>query len=192
MWGNYDENGLQSPPDALIPLLMQSSGAMLCVGWSLFVSYLPAVVEEAEAAAPRLVEALPRRRSRLPHPHPLTAAPSPKVSVDFVPPYSDLLPGGAASAGLVLASDGNYYGAERHPGQNVCRPQFPGVDCGVIVRVSPSGAKTILHQFGLSAGDGFDPGQVVLGDDGAFYGTTKNGGAFGTGGTIFRMTLGGN
>ena len=121
-----------------------------------------------------------------------TAAPSPKVSVDFVPPYSDLLPGGAASAGLVLASDGNYYGAERHPGQNVCRPQFPGVDCGVIVRVSPSGAKTILHQFGLSAGDGFDPGQVVLGDDGAFYGTTKNGGAFGTGGTIFRMTLGGN
>ncbi|WP_172449855.1 choice-of-anchor tandem repeat GloVer-containing protein [Porphyrobacter sp. HT-58-2] len=113
--------------------------------------------------------------------------------MEIVPPFAALLPGGAATAGLVLASDGNYYGAERLPGQNPCRPEiFPGRDCGVIVRVSPTGDKTILHRFGLTAGDEFDPGPLVLGDDGAFYGATNNGGAFGGGGTIFRITQSGS
>jgi uncharacterized repeat protein (TIGR03803 family) len=101
-----------------------------------------------------------------------------------------LLPDGAASTELVLAADGNYYGAERRPGQNPCRTEFPGRDCGVIIRVTPSGEKTILHRFGSIAEDGFDPNRVLLGDDGAIYGTTSNGGAFGGGGIVFRITLG--
>lgn len=56
---------------------------------------------------------------------------------------------------------------------------------GDVFRMSPSGGyATILHDFGA---DSRNPGGLILGRNGRFYGTTSNGGTNGYG-TIFEMT----
>lgn len=118
-----------------------------------------------------------------------TPSPSPSVSVTYLQSYSAILPGGAKAAGLIQATDGNYYGTEAS-GPNSCRPQLP-IPCGSIIKVTPSGVKSVFYAFGTSSTDGYSPGAIIQGRDGALYGLTGNGGAFGGGGTLFRITLGG-
>lgn len=85
-------------------------------------------------------------------------------------------------SGLVRAADGSFYGTATLGGpinQN---------SNGVVYRITPAGAVTVLHAF--SPADGFSPGEIMMASDGNLYGTTLNGGADG-GGTIYRLTTGG-
>jgi uncharacterized repeat protein (TIGR03803 family) len=82
-------------------------------------------------------------------------------------------------AGLILGSDGNFYGTTYSGAYD---------QNGTVFRITPSGALTTLVAF-----DGFDDGAhpesaLVQGVDGALYGTTTSGGPDGQG-TIFRVSF---
>jgi uncharacterized repeat protein (TIGR03803 family)/YD repeat-containing protein len=79
-------------------------------------------------------------------------------------------------AGLLQASDGNFYGTNYRGGTT---------DQGNIFRVAPDGTLTVLHSF--NGTDGLKPNELIQAQDGNFYGTTKEGGTYGNG-TIFRVT----
>lgn len=99
--------------------------------------------------------------------------------------------GGQPNGPLLQASDGNLYGTTRSGGANTCRPAEP-IRCGAIFKVTPAGVETVLYSFGTSASDGYSPsGPLIQGQDGALYGVTDNGGVYGAGGTVFRITLDG-
>ena len=97
-------------------------------------------------------------------------------------------------AGLVQATDGNFYGTTEGGGTNYnCEP-----GCGTVFTITSSGAFTTLYDF--SGPDGFSPyAGLVLGSDGNFYGVTQSGGSsswcnsYGVSGcgTVFTMTPGG-
>lgn len=119
-----------------------------------------------------------------------TATPVPVVTLSYLHSYGALLPNGAAAAGLVKAGDGNFYGVLPSGGPNMCRPALP-ISCGAIIKVTPAGDQTIFYAFGSVANDGYSPGALILGNDGALYGLTGNGGTYGGGGTFFKITLAG-
>lgn len=88
---------------------------------------------------------------------------------------------------LVQATDGNFYGITSSGGN--------GNFDGVVFRISPSGAFSIVYKFcsegGPSCTDGNYPfGGLIQGTDGDLYGTTSSGGANGAG-TVFKLTLDG-
>jgi len=91
--------------------------------------------------------------------------------------------GSKPEAGLVLGSDGNFYGTTSVGGN-------PSCGCGTVFKVTPSGTLTTLHSF--DGTDGAYPYTgLVQGADGNFYGTTS-GYLCGTScGTIFKITQGG-
>ncbi len=86
--------------------------------------------------------------------------------------------------GIILASDGNFYGVTGAGGK---------FKQGTLFRVSPTGEFTLLYTFCSQANcaDGsyviFPPIQAT---DGNFYGTTFNGGTF-NGGVIYELTASG-
>ncbi|HKT87402.1 MAG TPA: choice-of-anchor tandem repeat GloVer-containing protein [Candidatus Sulfotelmatobacter sp.] len=95
-------------------------------------------------------------------------------------------------AGLVQASDGNFYGTTGYGGESgKCK-----YGCGTIFRLTPSGKLTVLHSFRGFPTDGSDPqGTLIQATDGNFYGTTILGGAFsvqgcqvGGCGMVFKIT----
>jgi uncharacterized repeat protein (TIGR03803 family) len=94
---------------------------------------------------------------------------------------------GAYPNGLVRGTDGNFYGttAEGGANTNACN----GLGCGTVFKTMPSGALTTLHSF-----DGTDGAQPLAGlaqdTNGAFYGTTSNGGSNRDYGTVFRLSVG--
>jgi uncharacterized repeat protein (TIGR03803 family) len=90
--------------------------------------------------------------------------------------------------GLVLASDGSFYGTTEGNGY--------GTGGGTIFKITPSGDLTTLYTFcsaGPPCADGLYPkAGLVQGTDGNFYGTTYQGGGgdgcgFGCG-TVFKIT----
>ena len=92
---------------------------------------------------------------------------------------------GVSPNGLILGSDGNFYGTTLYGGT------FRGCTykCGTIFGFAPSsGAETILHDFGSFSGDGKTPfaGSLILGSDGNLYGTTFYGGTDNDG-TFFKV-----
>lgn len=93
-------------------------------------------------------------------------------------------PGGAdgayPSAALVQGADGNFYGATGNGGA--------GSD-GTVFLITPAGALTTLHSFTQTGADGGIPeGGPVLGDNGAFFGTTSAGGS-NNAGTVYRFSV---
>jgi len=97
------------------------------------------------------------------------------------------------SGGVVLATDGNFYGVTGGGGSNNCTDD----GCGIIYKITPSGTRTTIYSFcsqNNNCPDGYNPGGLILASDGNFYGTTGHGGASGNGcggygcGTIFKMT----
>jgi uncharacterized repeat protein (TIGR03803 family) len=96
---------------------------------------------------------------------------------------------GVSPQGLMLASDGNFYGTTHTGGT---------ANLGTLFRMTPSGIVSILHSFqGAAASDGANPqAGLVEASDGNFYGTTQSGGTpssetqdFPAGqGTIFKIT----
>jgi uncharacterized repeat protein (TIGR03803 family) len=88
-------------------------------------------------------------------------------------------------AGLVLATDGNFYGTTGGGGNRACSL---GGGCGTIFKITPQGALTTLHSFDDT--DGASPsGNLLQATDGKFYGTTFSGGTSGDG-TIFSLSRG--
>jgi uncharacterized repeat protein (TIGR03803 family) len=87
------------------------------------------------------------------------------------------------SAGLVLASNGNFYGTTVYGGDH---------DNGSVFEISPAGTVTTLHSFNIE--DGTNPSSpLVEASDGNFYGTTVGGGSgpecgISRCGTIFKIT----
>ena len=83
-------------------------------------------------------------------------------------------------AGLVLGSDGSFYGTTQVGGTN-------GGE-GTVFKISANGVYTTLYSFS-GGSDGSNPqAALVQGRDGSFYGTTANGGLSGAG-TVFRLTV---
>ena len=95
---------------------------------------------------------------------------------------------GATPVGaLCQGGDGSFYGATRYGGSN---------GAGTIFRLTPAGAFTGLYSFskagaGSVATNGAVPNALVLGSDGAFYGTTQQGG-LANAGTFFKFTVAGS
>jgi len=92
---------------------------------------------------------------------------------------------------LVQGRDGNLYGTQID--------EDIATDHGTVFKVTPSGTLTVLHTFcpHANCSDGANPGPIILGTDGNFYGVTDGGGDT-TGscgssgcGTLFKLTTGG-
>src|SRR5579863_4850914 len=90
---------------------------------------------------------------------------------------SNCTDGSTPYAGLVLATDGNFYGTTFSGGTK-------GI--GTVYKITPAGKLTTLHSFDFS--DGFNPyAGVIQATDGNFYGTTATGGAHLVG-NVYKMT----
>jgi uncharacterized repeat protein (TIGR03803 family) len=93
---------------------------------------------------------------------------------------------GSNPNGIILASDGNFYGTTVYGGDAANQP-------GTIFKISPAGTYTLLHSFCSEpqCNDGEKPFfPPVEGDDGNFYGAASTGGTLG-GGVIYRVTSSG-
>ncbi|MGA2903704.1 MAG: choice-of-anchor tandem repeat GloVer-containing protein [Candidatus Korobacteraceae bacterium] len=85
---------------------------------------------------------------------------------------------GAGPGGLVLGTDGNFYGTTGGGGT-----YSEGTFFKMTVGHTPGGVTTLYSFQGCSGGCG--AGDLVLGSDGNFYGTTYYSGSYGT---LFRIT----
>jgi uncharacterized repeat protein (TIGR03803 family) len=86
--------------------------------------------------------------------------------------------------GLILGSDGNFYGQTDLGGAS----QYGAF--GTVYKMTPSGKVTTLHSFEQTDGD--NPiSNLVQGTDGDFYGTASYGGKYPNYGTIFKITSSG-
>lgn len=89
-------------------------------------------------------------------------------------------------AGLVLGTDGNFYGTTAGGGAG---------NAGTVFKLTPAGKETILHSFNTT--DGKTPlGSLIQANNGKFYGTTQLGGNLSQCsnmgcGTIFQITASG-
>ena len=85
--------------------------------------------------------------------------------------------GSAPFAGLLLGSDGNFYGTTESGGAN---------GEGSVFKITPRGRLTTLHSFNIQ--DGSNPyAALIQATDGNFYGTTQSGGTYLLG-TVFKIT----
>jgi uncharacterized repeat protein (TIGR03803 family) len=92
---------------------------------------------------------------------------------------TNCLDGSAPEAGLVQATDGNFYGTTVSGGN---------MDAGTIFQITPDGALTTLYSFCSQpyCADGWGPvGGMIQATDGNFYGTTAS-----NGGTVFSLSVG--
>lgn len=81
----------------------------------------------------------------------------------------------------VIAVNGTLYGTTLQGGQNK--------DCGTVFSITPSGSERVLHNFGVTSGDGCQPTAALIVVRGTLYGTTAYGGANNKAGTIFSIAL---
>ena len=98
--------------------------------------------------------------------------------------------GGEPTAGLTLATDGNFYGTTYAGGYVKNAQQNCNFVCGTVFQITPQGQLTTLHRF-----DGADGnellGGLLQGTDGRLYGTTYFGGTVCVYcGTVFRISMG--
>lgn len=94
---------------------------------------------------------------------------------------TNCIDGANPNAGLVQATDGNFYGTTSGGG---------AYGSGTVFKITPAGTLTTLHSFCSEVGctDGANPGsELVQATDGNFYGTANGGGAGGNG-TLFEIT----
>jgi uncharacterized repeat protein (TIGR03803 family) len=94
---------------------------------------------------------------------------------------------GRSPGSFVQATNGYLYGVTATGGSSL------GQGPGTVFKMSPAGVLTTLYSFctQLSCLDGDLPVGLLQATDGNLYGITASGGANGTGGTFFKMTLAG-
>jgi uncharacterized repeat protein (TIGR03803 family) len=92
------------------------------------------------------------------------------------------LDGSVPTSGLILSASGDLWGTTWSGG---------AYGQGTIFKITPTGTLTTLYSFCSQRGcaDGGEPGGLVQGTNGLFYGTTYSGGANGYG-TVFRFSAG--
>jgi uncharacterized repeat protein (TIGR03803 family) len=88
---------------------------------------------------------------------------------------------------LVFDAEGNLYGTTSFGGSNTCNQ-----GCGTVFKLTPASKgrwkETVLYAF-TDSPDGASPAAGVIFDGaGNLYGTTRNGGDAGEGGTVFTLT----
>jgi uncharacterized repeat protein (TIGR03803 family) len=91
-------------------------------------------------------------------------------------------------AGLVEATDGNFYGTTHYGGDVTCNPPQ---GCGTVFKITPAGILTTLRTFEGTGDDGDLPqASLIQGTNGSLYGTTYSGGNGNIQccGTAFRIT----
>jgi len=95
--------------------------------------------------------------------------------------------GATPLGGLVLATDGNFYGTTEIGGTD---------NQGTVFRMTPAGKLTTLHSFDVTDGS-LVTGGLLQATNGSFYGITQNGGAGNVGcqlpqgcGTVFSVSVG--
>ena len=96
----------------------------------------------------------------------------------------DITDGANPQAGLIQASNGDFYGTTLYGGAN---------GEGTVFRITPSGTLKTLYAFCAQTNctDGSVPqAGLIQGANGILYGTTSSGGAYGYG-TIFKITTSG-
>ena len=101
--------------------------------------------------------------------------------VDFGGNVSGVQP----TAGLIQASDGNFYGTTSSGGTN---------GAGTVFKMTPTGSFTTVANFSANGPPSAEVQPIaglIQGGDGNFYGTTYVGGANGFG-TVYRLTPGGS
>jgi uncharacterized repeat protein (TIGR03803 family) len=93
--------------------------------------------------------------------------------------------GADPEAGLVQATDGNFYGTTAAGGT---------ASSGTVFRMNGAGSFALLHSF-VETFPGLDGtiarANLIQAIDGNFYGTTSSGGQFGNNGTVFKMDTSG-
>jgi uncharacterized repeat protein (TIGR03803 family) len=95
--------------------------------------------------------------------------------------FFDSTDGGYPYAGLLQATNGNFYGTAEDGGAN---------GYGVVFQITPTGTLTTLHSFNSTDGAG-PQGTLVQATDGNLYGTTRfgaNSACSGGCGTVFKIT----
>ena len=85
--------------------------------------------------------------------------------------------GGYPPAGLIADSQGNLYGTTGYGGAS---------DAGVVFKLAPDGAYTVLHTFTVTDGV-YPPASLIADSQGNLYGTTSYGGVSGYG-VVFKLT----
>jgi uncharacterized repeat protein (TIGR03803 family) len=98
----------------------------------------------------------------------------------FCPDGEPCLDGAQPEAGLVLATDGNFYGTTLNGGTN---------NFGTVFQVIAAGKLTTLHSFDSTDGAGPEVG-LIQATNGELFGTTSVGGSSNVG-TIFDITTAG-
>jgi uncharacterized repeat protein (TIGR03803 family) len=106
----------------------------------------------------------------------------------------DITDGASPVAGLVQATNGNFYGTTFSGGAGTACKSDTG--CGTVFKITPNGKLTMLYSFCSQrhCTDGYEPlARLAQATNGNFYGTTYTGGAndncngYGCG-TVFKIT----
>ncbi len=87
---------------------------------------------------------------------------------------------------MVLASDGNLYGATAHDARS---ERCADGGCGTLFRLTPDGELTTLYVFTADSDGQRASGGLMQATDGNIYGVSDNGGTTGDG-SVFRLSLG--
>jgi uncharacterized repeat protein (TIGR03803 family) len=112
-----------------------------------------------------------------------TAPPLPETLLHS---FSNTGDGAYPAGGMILGSDGNFYGT-------TCGTAFgaggPGATSyGTVFKMAPDGTLTTVYTFGGGIDGNCPDWELTEGPDGNFYGVTKGGNATTPYGTIFKMT----
>ena len=102
----------------------------------------------------------------------------------FCAPPSNCYDGEFPSAGVVMDDIGNLYGTTEVGGE---------FGWGAVFRLAPDGTETVLHSFDAGADGGNPEAGVILGREGALYGTLTYGGiSCQSNSAVFRLAANGN
>lgn len=114
---------------------------------------------------------------------------SPNGTMTILYSFGGTADGRTPFAGVIEDTAGNLYGTTADGGAN-----GGGFGTGVVFSLSAAGKETILYSFGATAKDGLNPYEgLVMDSAGNLFGTTRAGGAYGSGGgrrggTVFRLS----
>ena len=194
---------MQTLETSLNYALLQSKNSILCTAIALAALFAAMPIGAQAQTLSTIYDFVPSSNSQNPRGviaqgrdgnyYGMTTGPEPGTiynvsrSGSFTLLHSMVYADGQLCNGLVLGTDGNFYGSCFNGGNNQN-------STGTFFQVTPTGTLTVLHYFdGLSSGttDGCYPeGVPVQATDGNFYGTARGCGSY-NGGMAYKITTAG-